>query len=70
MQMILNERKAKHPLTLVKLYSQFLSGASDDDLLHSGVSGILGVSKDELTKIKQFHALVSQNKKLLYPLKI
>lgn len=59
------ERKSRHPLKILKLYSQYLSGASDDDLLNSGVSGVSEVSEAELVKIKQFHALVSKNKKLL-----
>jgi hypothetical protein len=62
---MVNYQRAKHPLTILKLYSQFLSGASDEDLLHSGVSGDLGGHEAELAKIKLFHTLVSQNKKLL-----
>ena len=49
----------------MKLYSVFLNGGSDEDLLNLGVSEVLEVSQAELEKIKLFHALVSKNKKLL-----
>jgi hypothetical protein len=50
------ERKSKHPLTLLRGYSLLLNGSSDIEILGKNIRAT------DLRKIQRFHDLISQNK--------
>jgi hypothetical protein len=53
------ERRGKRPRTLLKGYSLYLSGFSDDEILENGLND------RELTKIKNFHEIITEGSQFL-----
>jgi hypothetical protein len=56
---MVNYRKSKHPLTLVRGYSLLLNGSPDFEILSAGIK------LADLAKIQRFHDCISQNKHYL-----